>query len=123
MNNALAVVRYLILRYAVRDQEVMGALFIDVRTASWARARSSGEPWSGPPSSPGRSCAGPGRGAAGVLLWHTHPSGDPCPSMEDIRFTRRLAEAGAIVGVRLLDHLILGGTNRWVSLRTRGVLR
>ena len=45
------------------------------------------------------------RGAAGVVLFHTHPSGDPAPSAEDIQFTRRMAEAGEVVGVRLVDHL------------------
>jgi DNA repair protein RadC len=60
------------------------------------------------------------RGAAGLVLFHTHPSGDPSPSAEDLAFTRRLAEAGELVGVRLVDHLILGSAGRWVSLRQRG---
>ena len=59
--------------------------------------------------------------AAGIVLFHNHPSGDLSPSAEDLAFTRRLAEAGETVGVRLVDHLILGtGDNRWVSLRQRG---
>jgi DNA repair protein RadC len=60
------------------------------------------------------------RGAAALVVFHFHPSGDPSPSLEDLSFTRRLAEAGEAVGVRLLDHLIIGGTRRWVSLRDRG---
>jgi DNA repair protein RadC len=60
------------------------------------------------------------RGAAGILLFHTHPSGDPSPSADDLLFTRRLAEAGEVVGVRLVDHMILGGGGRWVSLHQRG---
>jgi DNA repair protein RadC len=58
--------------------------------------------------------------AAGLLLFHTHPSGDPSPSAEDLAFTRRLAEAGDIVGIRLVDHLVLGAGGAWVSLRQRG---
>ncbi len=58
--------------------------------------------------------------AAGFLLFHTHPSGDPSPSAEDLAFTRRIAEAGELVGVRLVDHLILGSGERWVSLKQRG---
>lgn len=58
--------------------------------------------------------------AAGIILAHNHPSGDPSPSAEDLAFTRRMAEAGEVVGVRLIDHLILGDGSRWVSLRQRG---
>ena len=60
------------------------------------------------------------RSASGFVLFHTHPSGDPSPSSEDLSFTRRMAEAGELVGVRLLDHLILGSAGRWVSLGRRG---
>ena len=55
--------------------------------------------------------------AAGLVVFHTHPSGDPSPSPEDHHFTRRMEQAGEVVGVRLVDHLILGCTGRWVSLR------
>lgn len=58
--------------------------------------------------------------AAGVLIAHNHPSGDPSPSAEDILLTRRVAEAGEVVGIRLVDHLILGDEGRWVSLKNRG---
>jgi len=57
--------------------------------------------------------------AAGVLLFHTHPSGDPSPSAEDLLFTRRMAQAGDLMGMRLVDHLVVGGTGRWVSLKQR----
>jgi DNA repair protein RadC len=47
-------------------------------------------------------------GAAGVILVHNHPSGDPTPSAEDRAVTRQLAEAGRVVGIPVLDHVILG---------------
>jgi DNA repair protein RadC len=46
--------------------------------------------------------------AAAVLLIHQHPSGDPSPSREDIEITRRVKEAGEIMGIRVLDHIIVG---------------
>jgi DNA repair protein RadC len=52
------------------------------------------------------------RGAAGVMIYHTHPSGDPTPSDADMQFTRRMAYAAALVGVDLVDHLVLGAIGR-----------
>ena len=52
--------------------------------------------------------------AAAVLFVHNHPSGDPTPSREDIEITRRLREVGELVGVRVLDHVIIGA-GRYVS--------
>ena len=46
--------------------------------------------------------------AAGLILAHNHPSGDPTPSTEDLRVTRQLVEASRILGIRVLDHVILG---------------
>lgn len=46
--------------------------------------------------------------AAAIILVHNHPSGDPSPSQEDISITRRLKEAGEIIGIRVLDHVIVG---------------
>ena len=61
-------------------------------------------------------------GSAALLACHNHPSGDPEPSAEDIALTRRIASAGQLLGIDLLDHLILGEAGRYVSLRERGVL-
>jgi DNA repair protein RadC len=55
-------------------------------------------------------------GAAAIVLFHNHPSGDPEPSHDDVRLTRRMADAGRIVGIDLVDHLILADT-RYYSLR------
>ena len=59
--------------------------------------------------------------AYGVVLMHNHPSGDPSPSEADIRMTKRLAEAGRILGMEVLDHIIVGN-DRHSSLRETGVL-
>jgi len=47
-------------------------------------------------------------GASALLLVHSHPSGDPTPSTEDLRITRQLIEAGKIVDIKVLDHVIVG---------------
>jgi len=52
--------------------------------------------------------------AAGVIFVHNHPSGDPTPSREDLEITRRLREVGQLVGVRVLDHIVIG-KGRYVS--------
>jgi DNA repair protein RadC len=52
--------------------------------------------------------------AAAVIFVHNHPSGDPTPSKEDIEITRRLREVGDLVGVRVLDHIVIG-KGRYVS--------
>ena len=59
--------------------------------------------------------------AAGVIVAHNHPSGDPSPSPEDLAVTRRLHGAGKVVGIDLLDHVIIGD-GRWISLKERGML-
>jgi DNA repair protein RadC len=61
------------------------------------------------------------RQAAAMVVVHNHPSGDPSPSAEDLRITRELAEAGRLLDVELLDHLVIGH-GRWVSLRALGAL-
>jgi len=60
------------------------------------------------------------RNCAGVIAAHNHPSGDPAPSAEDIALTRRLVDAGKLLEVELLDHVIIGH-NRFVSLRERAL--
>ena len=47
-------------------------------------------------------------GAAAIVLCHNHPSGEPTPSAEDVRITRQLIEAGRIIDIRVLDHIIIG---------------
>ncbi|MDP2872174.1 MAG: DNA repair protein RadC [Bacillota bacterium] len=60
------------------------------------------------------------RSASSVILAHNHPSGDPTPSSADIACTSRLAEAGRVLGIMVLDHVIIGHAG-YVSLRERGI--
>ena len=84
--------------------------------------RSTGARSTARSSSRGRSCVAPSLGkAAAVILYHNHPSGDPTPSREDREFTRRLALAAESVGVRLLDHVVVGREG-CVSFREAGLL-
>lgn len=59
--------------------------------------------------------------AVTVILLHNHPSGDPEPSKEDILVTRRVYEAGRLLGIFLTDHIIIGD-NCYISLKERGIL-
>lgn len=58
---------------------------------------------------------------AHYVVLHNHPSGDPEPSPEDVRMTRRLKEASDLVGIPLMDHIIIGD-NQYISLNERGYL-
>ena len=59
--------------------------------------------------------------AAAVIFVHNHPSGDPAPSPEDIEITRRLKEVGEVMGVRVLDHIVIGH-DRYFSFSDKGML-
>lgn len=114
--------RYLLPRYGARPVETFGLLALDVRhrlkkeavvsvgclTSSLVHPREVFQE------------AVVARAAA-LILFHNHPSGDPEPSAEDIALTRRLASAGTLMGIEILDHVILGA-GRFVSLKQRGVL-
>ncbi|MCL6580053.1 MAG: DNA repair protein RadC [Firmicutes bacterium] len=60
------------------------------------------------------------RSSAAIILVHNHPSGDPTPSREDVEVTRRLVEAGKLLGIEVLDHVVVGD-NRYVSLKEKGI--
>ncbi len=121
MGNPEKVAAWLAQRFSDEPAEVMSVLFLDVRNRLLGYsvayrgtiARAAVEP---------RGVLVPAllANAAGIVLHHNHPSGDTSPSAEDLALTRRVADAGEIVGVRLLDHVITGGPGRWVSLRRRG---
>lgn len=61
------------------------------------------------------------RSCASIVVVHNHPSGDPQPSHEDLELTNRLVEAGQIIGIELLDHIIIGHSN-YISLKEKGLL-
>ena len=114
--------RYLLPRYSSRPVETFGLLALDVRhrlkheavvsvgclTSSLVHPREVFQE------------AVTSRAAA-LILFHNHPSGDPEPSAEDVALTRRLASAGTLMGIEIVDHLVLGA-GRFVSLKQRGVL-
>ena len=118
-----ATAAYLMRRYFVPDQEVFGAVFLNHRFGllddralfRGTLVRAAVEP---------RQVLRPALllHAARVLVFHTHPIGDPSPSPEDIDFTRRLVDASEAVGIGLVDHLILAADGSWESLRNRGIV-
>lgn len=59
--------------------------------------------------------------AAAIICFHNHPSGDTEPSKADIETTKRLVEAGKIIGIEIFDHIIVGD-DRYTSLKERGVI-
>jgi len=61
------------------------------------------------------------RSANSIILVHNHPSGDSTPSTEDINITQRLVEAGNIIGIRVLDHIIIGDNN-YVSFKQKSII-
>lgn len=61
------------------------------------------------------------RSAAAIIVVHNHPSGDPTPSREDIEVTRRLVEAGKIIGIEVLDHVVFGD-GKTVSMKEKGLV-
>lgn len=61
------------------------------------------------------------RSASAIILVHNHPSGDPSPSREDREITRRLQDAGSLIGIEVLDHIIIGD-NKFVSFKDKGMI-
>ncbi|MGF7186160.1 DNA repair protein RadC [Desulfitispora alkaliphila] len=61
------------------------------------------------------------RSAKSIILVHNHPSGDPEPSSEDIAVSKRLIEAGRLLGIDVLDHIVIGD-NKFISLKERGLI-
>lgn len=59
--------------------------------------------------------------AAAIVLFHNHPSGDPTPSRDDLELTERMLDAGAVMGIKVVDHIILSA-HRYFSLQEAGML-
>ncbi|MCK6584611.1 MAG: hypothetical protein L6Q49_16070 [Anaerolineales bacterium] len=58
--------------------------------------------------------------ASAVIVTHNHPSGDPTPSPDDVAVTRAIVQAGKLMDIDVLDHLVIG-QGKWVSLKERGL--
>ncbi|WP_296029476.1 RadC family protein [Dorea sp.] len=61
------------------------------------------------------------KNAVSIIILHNHPSGDPTPSREDMLTTKRILDAGALIGIELLDHIVIGN-NCYISFREEGML-
>ena len=61
------------------------------------------------------------RGSANIIICHNHPSGDSTPSKEDINITLRIKQCGDLMGIKLLDHIIIGNNN-YISLKEKGII-
>ncbi len=61
------------------------------------------------------------RMAPAIIVVHSHPSGDPTPSPDDVAVTRAIVQAGKLLDISCLDHLVIGHGNKWISLKERGL--
>jgi DNA repair protein RadC len=116
------VATYVARYYAAERVEIFGCLTLDVRNRllrchvlhRGARAYANVEPAE-------VFHAAIRDNAHGLILWHTHPSGDPSPSDDDLSLTKRLSDAGNSLAIPVLDHVVVGREG-FVSLRQRGTL-
>ncbi len=116
------VERYFMDRMRFLDREVFKVLLVDAKGGEIACETVSIGDLSSSITHPREVFRGAiRRGAYGVVFAHNHPSGDPAPSREDIETTRRLCEAGNILGIMVMDHIIIGN-GRSVSLRAEGII-
>lgn len=122
VSDSETLARSLLVRYAHHVQERLGAVYLD----SKSRVLREREIYIGTLNSAMVSTRDVLRfalddHAASVIVFHNHPSGAPSPSAEDLLFTRKLVEAGKVLGIDVIDHLILG-QNQFVSLKQKDML-
>ena len=114
--------RYLLPRFGTADVEQAGVLLLDARhRVLHARILTRGTADATPMHPRDVFREATLAAAAAVVLFHNHPSGDPTPSADDVALTQRMIEAGEIMGIAVLDHLVLGDTS-YCSLRELGKL-
>jgi DNA repair protein RadC len=119
LSSPAKLAHYLALHHASASQEIMGALFLDVRR----RVIADRELFRGTLR---RIMVEPGPvlkealllDSASFALYHNHPSGDPSPSQEDFLWTDRVRQASDLLGIELVDHLIVTYQGGWSSLRS-----
>lgn len=121
ITSAKAACDYLVMRYALEPREFFGLMLVDTQN-NLIEVR---ELYQGNVSSvdiqPRELVkAALQSNATGALMFHNHPSGNPYPSNADLRFTREAEKALALVGVKVLDHVIVGGASA-ISLVEKGL--
>ncbi len=113
---------YLIARFGAKRHECFGVALLDGRNRFLRAEVLSRGGWSASvvrPREVFRQCLL--SAAPAVILFHNHPSGDPSPSREDVEITRQIVQAGDLLGIRVLDHLVVAAEG-FASLRDRGLL-
>lgn len=122
INSGDEVANLLMQEMMYERRELFMALFMNTRLHIESKAVISIGSLDTAPVHP-REVFGPAvrRGAAGLIVAHNHPSGDPTPSPEDIAVTERLLDASRIIGIKLVDHVIIG-RGRFVSLKSEGII-
>lgn len=122
LNNVGSLLAYLQLRQGFSTREQVRALYLDARNRL-IREEMISQGTIDEAALHVREVIGRGLevGAAGLILAHNHPSGDPTASLGDIEITRKLACAGALLGMRLLDHIIVGRGHHF-SFREKGLV-
>ncbi|KKN09786.1 hypothetical protein LCGC14_1042940 [marine sediment metagenome] len=103
--------------------ESFWVLHLDARNQIIGCVRQSEGGWSGAVVKPREVFAAALlNGAQAIVIAHNHPSGDPTPSHQDRQLTNQLCEAGKLLGVKLLDHIVLGTPGGYLSFRESGLL-
>lgn len=114
--------RYLMARYGDDGEESFGIILLDGRNRFVRELPLSRGGWTSSVVRPREVFRQALLAAApAIVLFHNHPSGDPTPSREDVGITRQVREAGDLLGIRVLDHLVVGAEG-FVSLRERGLM-
>lgn len=123
LGSPVAAAEYLMAELRSFEEEHFRALYLDLKSRLLGMEEVSiGDVESAPAGAREIFRGAVRRGATGVIVAHNHPSGDPRPSRADLLVTERLERAGNLLGIRLLDHLVIGD-GRYVSLRQEGLLK
>ena len=116
------VAAYLLPQFGAKPVEQFGLVMLDTKHRLLRTSIISVGTLDSSPAHPREIFARPPSAcAAAIVLFHNHPSGDPTPSRDDVDLTRRLIQAGELMGIDVLDHVILGDT-RYFSFRESGRL-